>query len=69
MKRVGEVCRKYFKFRTFKTKQGKEYVSLVLKTRVEFGHLMIKVKYITRPKKSVSTESEVRNLEFIRKMI
>lgn len=40
-----------------KTTPGKLYVNLVLKVRVEFGHLVIKDKDTTTQKKSVSRVS------------
>lgn len=48
-----------------KTKQGKQHMSLVLKTSVEFGHLVNKVKDIkdiTKPKNSMCRGSEVKSL-------
>ena len=48
-----------------KTKHGKSHMSLVLKARVEFGHLVNKVKDITKPKNSVRRGSDVKSLQSI----
>ena len=52
-----------------KTKHGKSHMSLVLKARVEFGHLVNKVKDITKPKNSVRRGSDVKSLQSIWKSL